>query len=325
MNISKTKNPKNLLLAKLFSNELKKIQNEIDTSSSEKEILVNTMRLKKLTSSLKVIINTNIHIRKGIDIKHIPGIGNGTIQRIDKILDDIKKGNIYVEKKNNSIVDSLEKIQGIGRKKAIELKKNGITSVEDLIEKHKQGKIELSEQIILGLKYRNLKPLKRKTIDLINDLLERKKILFPNLLATICGSYRRGENKSGDVDILISSKKNYLRQFVNSFMKDSSIDGILVDTISFGDVKYSGYFEVNKKKGRIDIRYIPLSSYYSALLYFTGPAEFNIKIRKHAKKLGFKLSEYGLFNLKKKVSIKINSEKDIFERLGLKYLAPEQR
>ena len=50
---------------------------------------------------------------------------------------------------------------------------------------------------------------------------------------------------------------------------------------------------------RIDIRLIPYNSLYYSLLYFTGSGDFNQRMRKLAKKLGFKFNEYGLFKKEK--------------------------
>ena len=55
----------------------------------------------------------------------------------------------------------------------------------------------------------------------------------------------------------------------------------------------------------------------------TGSKLFNINLRKKAKLLGYKLNEYGLYKNNNK--IKINSEKDIFEKLGLNYIKPKNR
>ena len=40
--------------------------------------------------------------------------------------------------------------------------------------------------------------------------------------------------------------------------------------------------------------------------------------------MGYTLNEYGLYNSKNKL-IKTNSEKDIFDALGLEYIEPEGR
>ena len=81
---------------------------------------------------------------------------------------------------------------------------------------------------------------------------------------------------------------------------------------------------------RIDIRFVPFNSYYSALLYFTGSYELNTQMRQIAKSLNYKLNEYGLFKINKdgevsKRMLKIKSEKDIFKKLKMEYIKPEER
>ena len=76
---------------------------------------------------------------------------------------------------------------------------------------------------------------------------------------------------------------------------------------------------------RIDIRYVPIKYFISARLYFTGSALFNIKMRQRAKKLGYKLSEYGLTKLSDGSPVKITSEEDFFTILKMSYLEPKYR
>ena len=74
---------------------------------------------------------------------------------------------------------------------------------------------------------------------------------------------------------------------------------------------------------RIDIIFVPFESYYSALLYFTGSYQLNRDMRQEAKKMGYKLNEYGLYKNKK--LIRVNSEKEIFDKLKLEYKEPKYR
>ena len=50
-------------------------------------------------------------------------------------------------------------------------------------------------------------------------------------------------------------------------------------------------------------------------------------MRSKAQSLGYILNEYGLYKLDndKKKRIKINSEKDIFNKLNMEYISPENR
>ena len=89
--------------------------------------------------------------------------------------------------------------------------------------------------------------------------------------------------------------------------------------------KYMGFSKYkNKPVRRIDIRYIPYDSYYSALLYFTGSGDLNKKMRNIAKTKNYKLSEYGLFN-ENGEKFKVKSERDIFKLLDMEYLPPRLR
>ena len=66
-----------------------------------------------------------------------------------------------------------------------------------------------------------------------------------------------------------------------------------------------------------------MESYYTALVYFTGSKEFNINMRQKAKKMGYILNRYGLYKNNKKIPI--NSEKELFEKLKIKFILPKDR
>ena len=92
-------------------------------------------------------------------------------------------------------------------------------------------------------------------------------------------------------------------------------------------VKKFPNFDVVNSVIRVDIIIVPYCSYYTALMHFTGSAVFNQKMRLHAKSMGMKLSEYGLYEVsgEEEKPIKIKSEEDIFNNLLLKYIPPEKR
>ena len=69
---------------------------------------------------------------------------------------------------------------------------------------------------------------------------------------------------------------------------------------------------------------MPMESYYSAILYFTGSKEHNIKMREKAKHMGHTLNEWGLIKANKS-RFKITSEKDLFDIVNIDYLEPEDR
>lgn len=343
-------NTKNEKIVNEFQKLIDHIKVQIDISPSSSVYSTNLFRLKQITNALIIIKKYPKEIKRGEDLKEFSGIGKGTIERINEILKTGKLSEIKVSKsegKYSEYVKELEKIHGIGHVKAYELvTKYGIKNIKDLIKAYNDGIIELNNIILTGLKYHNLykENIPRAEIDKINDYINRiVKGIDKKLEAVICGSYRRQKPTSNDIDILITHSDiktklqlaeqgddNYLLQFVKELKEDKFI----LDDLTDKDykIKYMGYCKyVEGKKEypirRIDIRYIPYESFYTAMQYFTGSGDFNVKIRRLAEQLGFMLNEYGLYEIKgnKKIKIKITSEKDIFYKLGLEYLPPEKR
>ncbi|HVZ32699.1 MAG TPA: hypothetical protein VG963_09755 [Polyangiaceae bacterium] len=72
-----------------------------------------------------------------------------------------------------------------------------------------------------------------------------------------------------------------------------------------------------------DLRLVPEESFGSALLYFTGSRDHNLRMRRRAQERGFKLNEYGLFRGRKRVAG--TSEEQVLAKLGLPLIPPELR
>ena len=330
-----------------FSKLVEQLKYDIDNNKmiSKKDQISNRYRLKHIMNALSVLKGYTKQIKSGKDLEHIDGIGKGIINRIDEI---IKTGNLKEvtlrtkEKKYLKNVEELQQIIGIGSKTAYDLVMNhNIKSIPQLQKAHKSKKIDLPENILIGLKYYNIYKtnIPRKDIDGIKVyLLKTIGTINQNISVTICGSYRRGKSVSSDIDVLISHKNvktksdietmtNYLRKVVTVLKKDN----FLVDDITFDkyQYKYMGFCKYTNFIRRIDIRYVPHNSYSAAILYFTGPGEFNSKMRNVAKLLGYKLNEYGLYKLNKKtnslVQVIAKTEKSIFDKLDLEYLEPCDR
>jgi DNA polymerase/3'-5' exonuclease PolX len=279
----------------------------------------------------------------------IQGMGKKSINRIKEI---IKYGKLS-ELKNfknidnkESIINELESIIGVGRYNALKLYKKGIKSIKDLKNKIKLKKIKVSDKIKNGIKYygkflgniprKEISKLKKK-LDNIFFNINKKINKNDKYIFEICGSYRREKNVSGDIDILISklnTNNNIFNKSNNNILSLYDIINILKKKFDIVDItnkkyktKFMGFIK-NKESilRRIDIRFVSFENYYSSLLYFTGSADLNRKMRNVAKKKGYKLSEYGLSNINNNSEkIVINSEKYVFDFLDLKYLKPNER
>ena len=122
----------------------------------------------------------------------------------------------------------------------------------------------------------------------------------------ICGSYRRGQSNSGDIDVLVTHPKLKEEQDIKENAKYILIEIVmkltkvrfLVDHLTVGgETKYMGMCKIPQSDyaRRIDIRFVPFNSFSAATLYFTGSKNLNQIMRELAIKKGYKLNEYGLY------------------------------
>eukprot|EP00759_Apiculatamorpha_spiralis_P007077 PhF_6_TR14196/c0_g1_i1/m.22739/K02330/POLB; DNA polymerase beta len=111
---------------------------------------------------------------------------------------------------NKEILAMLElgRVHGFGPKIVKELvTKKNIYTIEELTKQ--QSSLSLTHAQILGIKYFNDSQIRipRDEITYIRDHIMQvtHKAVDPNLVFTICGSYRRNSATSGDVDILVTN------------------------------------------------------------------------------------------------------------------------
>ena len=334
---------KNKQIIAEFEKLIRYINSEIDNETDKKKKLVNIFRLKQLSQALEIIKKYPKTIKKGSDLKGIKGIGEGTINRIDEILNDGKLSEVQtLDNDISKYVQNLKEIYGIGDVKARELvNEYGIKTVSELKKAHRDGVVKLNDNVLVGLKYAKLykQKIPRSEVKKMQSYLKRTaKKIDDNLHAKLCGSFRRKKPFSNDIDCLLThtsvksssdmkKNKNFLYVFVKLLKKQSfivdALTGYDVDTKFMGFCRLSADLPIR----RIDIRYMPFNAYPAALLYFTGSGTFNQNMRRYAKKEGFKLNEYGLYKKSgdKYKHIDVANEKDIFSKLNLPYVKPKDR
>ena len=132
--------------------------------------------------------------------------------------------------------------------------------------------------------------------------------------AEVAGSYRRGRDTIGDLDLLVSSRSpaavvRALRRYED-----------LRELTAAGTTKASG---VLRNGLQVDVRIVPARSFGTALHYFTGSRDHNIHVRRRAQERGYKLNEYGLF--RGRVRVAGATEEELFAALELPWIAPELR
>jgi DNA polymerase beta len=327
-------------IIKWFELLVKQLEFYVDTMS-RKDKLIYSYKVNAINNALKVIRNLDFEITSGAQLKKYKGIGKGAIKRIDEILQTGKLAEVKQEDitgKHLDYVEQLMKIFGIGRVKAYELySKYGIKSLSDLKAAIKKGEIELPENVMIGILYvdKIKTNIPRDEMHQIYSYLLFEGIEVDNDMdVRMCGSYRREKSTSNDIDIIIShpniktltqaTESNLLKNFIEHLKRKEFI----IESLTSDDVatKYMGICRLSKDHDyrRIDIRCFAQESYYVALLYFTGSGDFNQRMRKVAKSMGYKLNEYFLID-EKDHKLPVTSEQDIFNYLNMEYVIPKDR
>lgn len=236
---------------------------------------------------------------------------NGKIERLEKLrITDSEQ--VFDQTLKQDVISLFQSVYGIGLVKAGKFYEKGYRTLDDLLNSsdityaQRMG-IIYKDQIDKRIPYKSMLKIQKELADRLDPY---------GLVWEITGSFRRHADTSGDIDLLIVSQNDLnIAGVVEIILKD-----LLLVNLSLGKVKYMG---IMKGGHRIDILLVDKREYPTALLYFTGSKEFNVSFRERAVQLGYTLNEHSLSKNGKRVDL--SSEKEIFDFLGIKYVAPKDR
>ncbi len=268
-------------------------------------------------------------------IDEVPNIGPAILKKIDYLF---KNQEIYppTQKILNSLhpaVFTFTKINGIGPLIAYKLTQNLKFSqspekaLDQLISYCQKGKIrtiptlgEKSEALILDntLSFlgRNRRMPLKEAEKLSTKIISYLQKQFPSIKFIPLGSLRRQSATIGDIDIAAASDNSQpiLDYFLN--YPDS------VQTIIRGQDKASIRLLHDV---HVDLMVKPPISFGALLQHFTGSRQHNILLRRHALKLGYSLSEYGIKDQKTEKINQFSSEEKFYNFLHLRFIPPQER
>lgn len=146
---------------------------------------------------------------------------------------------------------------------------------------------------------------------------------------TVAGSFRRKLKMLGDLDFVIVPNKRKTEEQIWERCR-----------LKFGDPKMGGKVTIQKRKGtkKVDKKaqyevgliiidmYLTTKDFFGPMmLYLTGSASENKRMRWVAKSRGLVLSQWGLRNRVTEELVGEQTERGIYESLGMTYKDPEER
>jgi len=319
------------IVFEIMDEDSKKRYNEefIDLMEKLSEIMLKQgepFRAKAYQKAQETIMTYPDDIVDPTQLKGLPGIGS-TI--MDKLEEYVKTGTLRVlEREKVNPVNILAEVYGIGPKKAKELVDKGITSIAQL----RENQNLLNDIQKVGLEYYEdiLERIPRSEIEEYKAIFEKAFPKDTDGKMEIVGSYRRGAQSSGDIDVIItSSDPKVFKKFVDNLIDKK----IILHVLSRGPTKCLVITKIEyalNKARRVDFLYTTPEEFPFAILYFTGSKIFNTVMRQRALNLGYTFNEHGMYHITnkvkgKKVENNFHTEKDIFDYLNLEYKKPEDR
>lgn len=262
-------------------------------------------------------------------LSDVPGIGKtllektevlvstGSLPQLAKLRDEVPE-----------VVIQMSRIPGLGAKKAAklqgELKIESLGDLRKACQEDRVGKLKgfgaKTQQAILdGLEIAEAAAERiywSRGDTLAAAIGEHMKSCEAITKMEWAGSYRRGRETVGDLDLLVVSDDHQsVMDHLETYPDRSS-------TIGRGDTKIS--IRVGKAF-QVDMRVVEAEQFGAALQYFTGSQSHNIHTRRIAKDLGFKINEYGVFNVEDDSRVAGATEEDVYAAIGLPWIEPELR
>jgi len=265
-------------------------------------------------------------------LNDVPGIGKtleeniheyvktGHIGRFEKLKKKVPLGLIELMSINGFGPQSLKTIH---EKLKVETKEEVISALQDgSIEKLRGFGPKKVENLLRALKLHKTvedRMLLWSALHAGNEVVSKLKTLSQVKQIELAGSLRRKKETIGDIDILIAANNIGRKPIIDFFTSSKLASRILTK----GETKASIISKSIKRQ--MDLRIVKESEWGSALQYFTGSKQHNIHLRTIAKSKGYKISEYGIFNLKDEKRIAGKTEREIYETLDLQWMPPEMR
>ncbi|KAI0974396.1 hypothetical protein F4678DRAFT_422511 [Xylaria arbuscula] len=301
-----------------------------------------TWRVHSYRKAIATLRRQAKKIRTAKEAAALTNIGNSLAGHIEEIVSTgrFKKLDEIRREPSREALKVFSNIYGVGvptAKKWVEL---GYRTLHDL-----RTKTKLSVNQKVGVDHYDdlLTRIPRAEVKALGDhVKDVAATIDPTVELIVGGSYRRGADSSGDIDLIMTkngtSSTQDLVPFLDSLIGVLTKQGFLTTALAShrhdGGNKWHGCcvlpetaFPGPKEEykpiwRRIDFLLVPETEIGAALIYFTGNDLFNRSMRLLARKKNMKLNHKGLFGAGVDEG---KDERKIFEILGVQWREPHER
>ncbi|MFB6112719.1 MAG: DNA polymerase/3'-5' exonuclease PolX [Halodesulfurarchaeum sp.] len=271
-------------------------------------------------------------------VMEIEGVGEAIGEKIVEYIETGAIEELEAEREKLPVdMNALTRVEGVGPKTVGSLyEARGIQTLEDLETAARNGEIqsvsgfgEKTEQNILSniafAREAQERSLLGDTRPVADDVLAFLESVDEVERMEVAGSIRRWRETIGDVDVLVGTADG------------RAVGEAVSEWDRVSDVIESGSEKTSVRVGamRVDFRMVDTTEFGSALQYFTGSKQHNIRLRNHAIQRDLKVNEYGVFDVSdvddpdagQRVGTLVASETEeaVYDAMGLSWIPPELR
>jgi deoxyribonuclease IV len=280
-------------------------------------------RIKQYEHVIKELENLDTPIYSISDIKYISGIGDSLYEKINEIINTEK-----LQQLNDMNADPIlcklvifNTIHGVGPETAYQWILLGYDDIKSIKTAVKNKELNVSNSIEKSLTYYNdlKKKIPRAEMTKWLNYLIKLFSIWSNYTIELAGSYSMGKNQSKDIDLLIIQESG-VKYTTKHAIEILSNNNVLIDIVNKSSKSALLFVKMDNKPVRhMDLRIINRSIYPFYILYFGSGAVFSRDIRRHAKNLGYKLTDNGLYYINgQRVRKTFKTKEEIIDYLNYK-------
>jgi DNA polymerase (family 10) len=266
-------------------------------------------------------------VAEGKDLTELPGIGKDLGEKIGEILETgTARALRDLHKQVPAGLEQLLQIPGLGPKRVQALYRElGVKTLKQLEKAARQGRVQELEGFGTKTQQGILDAIAAHRVTERRFLLSTAAVYAEPLLEYLrggpgvdqvvpAGSYRRGRETVGDLDILVTASEP--NTVMERFADYDDVEQVVSKGTTRSTVILRGGLQV-------DLRVVERASFGAALHYFTGSKDHNIQIRRLGQQRKLKINEYGVFRNQKRIAG--DTEESVFAAVGLPFIPPELR